>query len=204
MARIHDTISISSGHSMPSLGTLIGSRVSSEVFDAVNSRGHASFFGSDFDNMNREFFNRHVRPMDNIGFEITRTVNALMNPDQFRILESVEDFRSIPPCMEIAIALYAPVRQGMLEGRMEGFGYDPSTLPQEDVFGRLIDNFTCEDVGSASDKDGYYDISGTLDSDDPDLSDNELYSIRKTREYILNHILADTDRDPTAIDLPRG
>lgn len=204
MARIHDTITVSAGSSMPSLGALIGSRASSDVFDAINSHGHSSFFGSDFDNMNREFFNRYVRPMDQVNLEIQRTINAVMNPDHFRILDSIEDFRSIPPCMEMAIVMFEPVRQGIIEGRMEGFGYDPSTLCDEDVYGRMIDNFTCEDVAAASDDQGYYDIHGTVSSDDPDMTDDELFAIRKTRNYILDKILADTDRDPTAIDLSRG
>lgn len=204
MARIHDTIVIGQGQTMPSLGSLIGSRVSSDVFDSINSQGHASFFGAEFDHMRQEFFNRYVRPMDQVNLEISRTVNAIMNPDQFRILESIEDFRSIPPCMELAIVMFDPIRQGMIEGRIEGFGYDPSSLPQDDVFGRLIDNFSCNDVLAASDEEGYYDISATLYSDDPDLTPDELHAIDKTRSYILNKLLKETDRDPTAIELPRG
>jgi hypothetical protein len=204
MAIIHDTVTIESSHAMPSLGMLIGSRVSSDVFDAINGNGHASFFGDEFDHMNKNFFNQYVRPMDQLNVDLSRTVNALMNPDRFRILSSIEDFKSVPACMEMAILTFAPVRQGVLEGRMEGFGYDPSTLPPEDDYGRLIDNFTCEDVAAASDENGYYPISGSLFSDDPDLSDDDLLSIRVTREYILNRVLAETDRDPTAIELPRG
>ncbi len=68
----------------------------------------------------------------------------------------------------------------------------------------MIDNFTCDDVLAASDEQGYYDISATMYSDDPDLSADELHAIWKTRNYILERILADTDRDPTAIDLSRG
>lgn len=204
MARFHDTITITAGHSMPSLGTLIGSRVSNDVFESINSHNHASFFGGEFDHMREEFFNRYVRPMEQLNLDISRTVNALLNPDQFRILESVVDFQSIPPCMEMAIALFDPVRQGIIEGRMEGFGYDPSTLPDEDVYGRMIDNFSCDDVLAASDDEGYYDIHATMYSDDPNLTPDELHAILKTREYILNRILAETDRDPTAIELPRG
>jgi hypothetical protein len=189
---------------MPSLGALIGSRVSTDVFAAINSQGHSSFFGEEFDHMGQEFFNRYVRPMDQLTLDISRTVNAVLNPDQFRILDTIEDFRSIPPCMELAIAMYAPVRQGILEGRIDGFGYDPTTFPEEDVFGRLIDNFTCEDVAAAADNAGYFEVSGTMLSDDPDLTDDELHAILKTREYILNKVLAETDRDPTAIDLARG
>lgn len=204
MARILDTVTVSSSGVMPSLGDLIGSRVSSEVFDRINSQGHVSFFGEEFDHMRQDFINRHVRPLDTLNLEISRTVNLVMNPDTFRILDTIQDFRSIPSCMEIPILLYEPVRKLAEEGRVEGFGWDITSLPEEDAFGRLINNFTCEDVREASDADGYYDIEGTMYDDDPDLTDDELYSIRKTREYILNKVLNETDRDPTAIDLSRG
>lgn len=203
MARIHDTITIQEGQ-MPSLGSLIGSRVSSEVFDSINDRGHSSFFGEEFSHMETEFFNRYVKPMDRVSLDLSRTVNALLNPDQFRILSSIEDFQSIPPCMELAIAFFPPVRKLMEEGRVSGFGFAPNSLQEDDVYGRLIDNFTCNDVEAASDEDGYYDIQAVQISDDPEYSDDELYAIRRTREYILDKLLADTDRDPTDIDVCRG
>jgi hypothetical protein len=106
--------------------------------------------------------------------------------------------------MELAILMYEPVLQGVREGRLDGFGYDVSSLPDEDVFGRLIDNFTCEDVASSSDDEGYYKVSGTLYSDDPDLSDDDLFAIHKTRDYIRRVILDKTDRDPTDIFVSRG
>lgn len=203
MAIFHDPIEIQ-GSAMPSLGMLLGTRASSEVFDSINTRGHASFFGADFDNINRDFFNRHVRQMDTMNFNLSRTVDAIMNPDRFRILDDMRSFESIPLCMELSIALFEPVRKGIIEGRMEGFGLNPLFLPEEDFYGRMIDNFTCEDVAAAADEHGNYEVTATMDSEDPDLTDDELYSIRKTREYILNKILAETDRDPTAINLPRG
>lgn len=204
MAIIHDTVQVSAGSQMPSLCALIGTNTSIDVFDAVNRNGFGAVFGSDFDHLRRDFFETRIRPMEELNLEINRTVNLIMNPDRFRVLDSMDDFRSVPSCMEMAILTFDPVRQGVLQGRMEGFGYDPETLPPEDDFGRLIDNFTCEDVAGASDDNGYYDIAATLYSDDPLLSDDDLYAIRKTRDYIRRVILETTDRDPTAIDLPRG
>ena len=104
----------------------------------------------------------------------------------------------------MAILMYEPVRMAFQEGRVEGFGYNPESLPEEDVYGRMIENFTCRDVAAASDEEGYYPISATLYSDDPDLTDDELFAIRSTRRFIRDKILKGTDRDPTAIDLPRG
>lgn len=203
MIVIHDTVSISSAHQPPSLGALSGSRVSNEVFESINSGAHRSFFGDDFRHMSQEFFQRYVAPMDQISFDISRTVNAVLNPDRIRILNTMDDFKSIPLSMEIPILLFEPVRKAALEGRVSGFGYDPEWLP-EDMYGRLIDNFTCEDVLTAKDEDGYYPIQATMFSDDEVLSDDKLYAISETRDYIRNHILKKTDRDPTDIDVCRG
>jgi hypothetical protein len=141
--------------------------------------------------------------MDQISFDISRTVNAVLNPDRIRILDTIEDFKTIPLSMEMPILLYEPVLKAAREGRVSGFGYDPEWLP-EDVYGRLIDNFTCEDVLAASDENGYYPISGTMYSDDIDLTDDELYAINTTRDFIRDKILKKTDLDPTDISTSRG
>ncbi len=204
MARIHELQDVGGETMLPSLGMLVGSYAGADVFGSIQAEPYKSFFGNDLDHLRKEFFDRHIRPMEELNFNIARTVNLIINPDNFRILNTHDDFRSIPTCMELPILMFKPIYDYFQEGRVEGFGYDPATLPDEDVWGRLIDNFTCEDVAEASDAEGYYEITATLDSGDPELSDDELYAIRRTREYILDKILNETDRDPTAIDLMRG
>lgn len=204
MAIISDTIHVTTSGRHPSLGILLGTRASSDVFNTINANGHASLFGSDYAHMHQDFYERHVRPVNSLNFELERTVNMIMNPDRFRILNTMDDFKSIPTCMEMAILCFEPVRSLAMHGQVEAFGYNPDTLPEEDMFGRLIDNFTCEDVGEVADNEGYYTVSGTLYSDDLDMSDDELYAVRRTREFIRDKILNGTDLDPTAIHLPRG
>jgi hypothetical protein len=204
MVQLLDTTVIDMASGIPSLGILLGSRVSSNVFEALNAYGHKSFFGAEFDTMRHELYNQTVRPLDQMDSDLSRTVNYLLNPDKIRSLTSIEDFMSIPPSMELAIALFAPVRQGIMEGRMEGFFYLPESLPKDDMYGRLIDNFSCVDVEEASDEDGRYSITGTMYCDDLDFSSDELRAIEETRDYILNKILRDTDRDPTSIGDMRG
>lgn len=204
MAIIRDTITIDNVGQMPSLGMLIGSYSGSEVFGHIDNNSHTSFFGSDFDHLRQDFFNKHIYPHQRLALDLSRTVNAIMNPDTIRLLTSIDDLKSTPLCMELPILMFEPVRSLFEAGRVEGFGYHPDSLPKEDVWGRLIDNFSCQNVAEASDADGYYDLTGTLKSDDPDLSDDELYAIAKTRDFILNKVLKDTKRDPTAIELPRG
>ncbi len=198
--RISDPIVVTGTTAFPSMGALLGTHVNPEVFESINRHGHQNFFGEEFDKMRENFFKTHVEPSQKLALELSKTVNAILNPDRMRILNSIEDFRSIPLSMEMPILLYEPVRKAFEEGRIYGFGYDPSTLPQEDVYGRLIDNFSCDDVEKAMDEEGYYPITGTMYTDDPDLSDDELWSIARTRDFIRNKILRDTKRDPTDID----
>lgn len=204
MAVIYDPIIVDQAYAMPSLGSLLGTHIGFDVFDKMNVQGFKSFFGSDFDDMRARYIREEVLPADQLSVNISGMVATVMNHDVIRPLLSIEDFQAIPPVMEMAICLFDPVRKGILEGRMEGFGYDPDSLPEEDYFGRMIDNFSCDDVLAACDNEGYFDLEGTMLSTDPDLSDDQLWAIRKTRQYIQNHILDKTDRDPTAIDLPRG
>jgi hypothetical protein len=204
MAVISELITIPAGMAMPSLGVLIGSRVSHGVFDQIQETGHSSFFGSEFDTLTRDFFQRHVEPLERVRVELQDTMAAIMNPDYFRILQSFDAFRSVPLCMELPILMFGPVKQAFLEGRLEGYGYNPESLPEEDVFGRMIDNSRCEDVEAASDANGYYTVTARVESDDPELSDDDLWAIERTRDFILSRILNETDRDPTAIDQTRG
>ena len=202
--RIHDPIVVSSTSAFPGLGNLLGTGVGTDVFRAINADGHKSFFGSDFDDLSNRFYEKYVIPMNRVDLELSHAVNNILNPDRIRPLIAINDFKAIPLCMEMAICLYPPVRQGIEEGRMEGFGYIPDSLPTEDVFGRMIENFRCDDVLAASDDDGYFPLSGTMYSDDPDLSDDELDAIEATRNFIRNKILRETMMDPTCIELDRG
>lgn len=204
MARILDTITIDAMGGLPTLGTLMGTGVSREVFEDINATSHRSFFGSDFDNLTSDFFHRHSATLESVSREIAKTVNQVMNPDQFRILSSIEDFHAIPPCMEIPILLFEPVRKLHREGRVEGFGYIPDSLPEDNPFQRAVDNMNVDDLASVIDEDGGFELSGTYYSDDPDLDDDQVYAIRKTYDYIRDRLLVDTDRDPTEISLGRG
>ena len=204
MAVIHDDIMISSSSLPPSLSMLIGSSVSMDVFEAVDNRGFASMFGNDFNNVRMDFFQKHVEPVSRLNLELARTVNMIINPDHFRPLVSFDDYLSIPPCMELPILLFEPVRRAFEQGRIEGFGYDPDRLPEEDYFGRIASNLSCDDVLAASDADGYFELTAQYYSDDPELDDDDINAIIKTRRFIEREIFENTKLDPTAILLPRG
>ena len=203
MAYIADPTIIQGGSRFPSLGTLIGSRVSGDILNQ-GRLPFKSLFGAEHDQRAQQFVDQYVAPMDKLSIDLAHSVNMVWNPDHFRVLETVDDFKSIPACMELPILMFAPVRALFDAGQIDGFGFDPTTLPDEDVYGRLLNNFACDDVEAASDDQGYFPLSAEFRDDDPEYSDDELYALRRTREYIERIILKETDRDPTAIELPRG
>lgn len=57
------------------------------------------------------------------------------------------------------------------------------TISREDIL-RIGANFLCEDVREASDSEGYYPITATILSDDPDLTDMELSTVRAMRDIL--------------------
>lgn len=203
MAILHEPIVVQGGRHVLSLGTLIGSSVSSEVFDSINSSGGASFFGSDFDRLNANFVEQFSNQADRVAFELSATINSVMNPNVFRPLITMEDYMSIPECMQYPILMMPEMKDLLSKGQIEGWGIEPHMLGDEDMYGRLCENFSCDDVAEASDENGAFELVGTMYSDDPDLSPDALSAIEESREFIRDKILAETYRDPTAIWLPR-
>jgi len=120
------------------------------------------------------------------------------------VLDSIEALSATPLCMELPILLYQPVRDLFERGRVEGYGFNVESLPDEDFYGRLIDNHYVPDVLAAMDDEGYFESSSLTFSDDIVLTLDEQDAIRATRAYILEQVLEMTDRDPTAISQIRG
>lgn len=204
MGRIRDTIIVSD---IPSPGALLGTSGSANLIQAINdSFGSASFFGSAQDiyaATSNAFIQNIVKPIQQMGQQVTHLTRSLLNPDEFRPLIELDDFRYVPPCMQLPILMYAPVRQALEEGRVSGYGFDPENLPDEDVYGRLIDNGYVEDVFETCGDNTACDLTWHWKSDDPDLSISEIEAIQETRRRI-DYILQETPWDPTDIRTERG
>ena len=204
MAILNDVIRLDGQRGFPDLGSLLGTSVSSEVFERINSNPHQSFFGDELLAMRQDFYNTHVTPAQQLEHEMARTFQQIGQTDHIRALTTIEDFRTIPRSMEMVILLHEPVRRLFEQGRIEGFGYDPRQLPEEDIYGRLLNNFHVENVASVADDDGVFELKATFRSDDPFFDLDELDAMRETRNYVMDKILAETSRDPTDIDSMRG
>lgn len=190
-----------------SAGALLGTTGTSELVSSINSSLGGSNFLSGlsqtFHDIRNSFMENVIRPIQMGRQAISKRVNLLLNPDVIRPLIEEADFRSVPPSMFLPIVMYPPVRSLLEQGRISGFGFDPDNLPEEDVYGRLINNGTVDDVLGAADKDGQVWFTWEWWSTDPDLSFDELGAIERTREAI-SQILANTLFDPTDYPEERG
>lgn len=191
----------------PTLGSLMGTSGSDAIINNINAAsGSTTFFGSMYDRyatIRNKFIENIVVPIKAAEAVLYKTVDAMVNIDRIKPLITMDAFKSITPAMHLPILMYEPVRTLFDQGRVSGFGYDPEFLPEEDVYGRLINNGTTYDALESLDDENMVTLDYTYWSDDPVLTDEELDSIEDTRRFV-DRILADTVYDPTDIDLERG
>lgn len=190
-----------SAAAMPSAGALLGTRGSSVVMDHINEGlSGSAFFGSindRFANTYNHFIQNVVKPIRDASMAIADTVTTLMQPDLIRPITELEQLSYIPPSMYLPILLFEPVKDLLKQGRISGFGFEYENLPQEDVFGRLINNGVLEDVGNNCDAEGNFTLNYDFNSEDPEVSFDDLEHIDRSRKFILS-VLESTDYDVTS------
>lgn len=201
--RVHALTTMQGSSGIPNYGAFLGSSASSELLASINEQAGSTFFGTTFQDTTAAFMRDIIAPMQAAVGQVRQVAEVLLNPDHIRPLIRPEDFWIVPPCMQLPILLYAPVRDLFDRGRVEGFGYNADYLPEEDLYAHILASGRVEDVGAAMDKDGMVRFHWEMRSDDPELSEDEIRSIRTTRENI-DRMLASTDYDPTSYPNSRG
>ena len=200
-------VNINRVQEMPSMGALLGSVGSSRLLDDINnSFSGTSFFGTIRDayrDIRGKFIQNVIAPIQAADRMIMQTITTMVNPDVIRPITNEDQLQAVPPCMHAAILMHAPIRRLLEQGRISGWGYEADALPDEDVYGRLINNGYVPDALAAADDEGVVICESTWYSDDPDLSDDELTSIQKTRDFI-DMFMAQSRKDPTDLSSERG
>lgn len=192
-----------------SAGALLGTTGSQAIIDSINnSLGSTKFFGTVKDSyreIGNYFINNIVKPINYATMAIANSVNTLLHPDVIKPITQESDLLSIPPCMYEPIVMFQPVRTLLEEGRIFGFGYEPDNLPKEDVWGRLIQNGTCEDIKEAlaTSEDGCVELDYEWYSTDPEHTVDDIDAVEQTRNFILK-MMQTTNYDPTDYPEVRG
>lgn len=146
--------------------------------------------------------------MNMVQTSINNIVSKLVTAND--ILRSVTDFRPItqpdqlcyiPNPMQIPILCMPEIRELHKAGKIFGFGIPVNAVPEEDIYGRLINNGKVE---VTSLKDNPEDVYQTWEwrTDDPELSFSDLDNIESTRiflrEFLAEQMKAGGDQlDPT-------
>ncbi len=168
----------------PIVGKLFGTVSDENVLNAINNYSESSnvIFGQD--NPITKQFNNLVNIVKNslqtsMDF-VDRAVNVITNKNTLKPITKEEHFNFIPESMHEAILMCEPIKQLFLEDRIYGFGY--KALPDEDVWGRLINN------GSVYiDKDTKPDdvkFQWEWKSTDPIHTIEDIDAVEKTRGFI--------------------
>ena len=180
---VHD---IQSLNMMPSIGAMIGSVHSPEVLERLNmASGGGVIFGQPGDPYADRYAHLKSLLLSNqliADQAVTQAKQAVYEPERMVPLTSIDAMREVPPCMKLPIVTYAPIRTLLEAGRIHGFGIDPRYLPDEDVYGRMIDNGKVLITKDTKE----LEFKWHWKSDDPKLTDNDLEAIEQTRGWIDN------------------
>lgn len=190
----------------PSLGAMIGTTHSPDALNALNEKWSAGgvAFGlpTNPDSDNYKHFmglvNAQINKTDTI---VRQTMESILLPNEYRVIDNETSLALMPPIMQVPM-LMAPCLNDMFRDRkIWGWGWNPDTFPQEDVYGRLINNGRIE--WDPRDKDTCPEfIEIEFMQDDPDLEEEELKAIEKSRRWIADWIEKEMSdegsrRDPT-------
>lgn len=199
-------------NAMPSIGSILGSTGSTEIINSINDQmNNSHFFNNSEDAFigSREvFLKEFIDPIKENIFRLKKITDKIRDPheDKIRPLIMEEDFDDVPPCMQLAILTYEPIKKLLNKGRIFGFGYDAENIDvQEDVYGRLINNGLVENIRSDNntiDKGGCIEHIEEYKSTDPIWTFDELDMVDDTRQYIDQ--LLKMKKDPTDFLNPIG
>jgi hypothetical protein len=188
------------------LSSLLGTG-SQDILQQINKRvGGGSFFGSMADPFRDNFnaFMTAIRdPIRKCDELIRKTRETFVLVDEYRPITSVKDLkRGIPPCMRPGIVTYEPIRELLNEERIDGFGYDPKTLPAEDPYKNLCESGCAEVHSTTLSKDGTYTVEYKWDSTDPVLTPEQALDLSLTRQFIDFFMLDEDTRHLDFTDYP--
>lgn len=188
--------SLSLDTNLLSLGAILGTSGSAELISNINQRcGSGSFFGSMEDPFRtgyQAFMTKIVEPIRHVQQTLFSTAKSLFHKDVYRPIDSRKELeKGIPPCMQLGIVYYAPIRRMLEEESIDGFGIDIKTLREGDPFEPVLNSDYIELHSDVLRGKGDFDMFHYEYSDSPELSDDEIIALRKTREYIDRFIVDD-------------
>ena len=144
---------------------------------------------------------------DSINNIVTKLVTAndmLRSITDFRAITETDQLCYIPEPMQLPILCMPEIRTLHQEGAIYGFGVPVGAVPEEDIYGRLIDNGKAV-VESLKDNPEEVYQTWIWNTSDPELSFSDLDNIESTRRFLrefLENQAASGDKQLDPTDFP--
>lgn len=182
--------SIPLGNNMCSMGALFGGTQGTSMLMQSLSENDPklAFYNNENSPLNARYkdFMGIVSKLNESERIISNVTNKMVNSDYIRPIVSMADLEAgIPPSMHLPIVYYQPVRVMLEDGLVDGFGIDPKSLAPNDIYESVLQSGYVDNITSESlDEDDCVELVYKYNTDDPELTDDEVDAIRETREYI--------------------
>ena len=121
--------------------------------------------------------------INNIVRKLVTANDMLRSITDYRAITKPDQLCYVPEPMWLPILTMPEIRELHQAGKIYGFGVPADAVPQEDIYGRLINNGRVEIVGYKDNPDEIYQ-EWTMYTDDPELSWSDLDNIEATRNFI--------------------
>lgn len=169
--------------------------------------GGNSFFGSSDDKYAEVFgrtMRRHTYSLSRTARQLQDVLYTISDEDIIRPCTTLRQLRRLPPCMYEAVLSLPSLYYYFRRHRVQGWGeLTPEDIePKVKQYRRLID-FNGRLCGDPTDKTKEQKFHYVYTSDDPCMTAQQIYDIRRTREFV-EAVLAGSELDPTDLDETRS
>lgn len=194
---------------VPNLSAMIGSVGSQDVIDQINMRwGGASTvaFGqvsNPMDTGYQQFLNLvngQLARTDNIVQQVTQSV---LYPETWRTIDSEEALVMPPASMQVALLMTPPILDLFKNHQISGWGWNPDTFPDTDMYERTLNNGMVETRPDPNDVPDEVVTEWSTDTADYDVDEDEDYfALVRSRKYLTKLLEQELGpdgqrRDPT-------
>ncbi len=130
----------------PSLGAVIGNTQSQHTLDQINAKwgGTATVsFGQIENPLNagyRNFMNYIQGSLARTDRMVQEVTQSIMYPEHWRVIDSEEALAAPPAAMQPALLMTPGVFELFKEHKLSAWDWDPDTFPDEDVYGKQLNN----------------------------------------------------------------
>lgn len=180
-----------------SAGILMGDQGSTRTIQAINSLYNTTG-AAVYSEAGQAHYDMVQQSITNIVRKLVTANDMLRSITDYRAITEPDQLCYVPETMWLPILTMPEIRELHQAGKIYGFGVPVDAVPQEDVYGRLINNGRVEIVGYKDNPDEIYQ-EWTMYTDDPELSWSDLDNIEASRNFIRG-MLAEQSRSGDQLD----